>query len=351
MTMRSAFRSPRRNRPALRSVRSAASLVATPALGIARRARRADRTIASSAPGRGAPPSSTPTTATRRALVRRGMAAETARAAVRRRPRPANHRRLGAAPADARPGRHRAAGAHTAAAASRRSAGSPSDFAARAHDHQRRCGGACDSRWLQGVARPACRHRARDGVRRLRWLRSTSIDLRPRGRTRQTWPCSRSAARVAAPVGQGPAERCEAAAPRAKSTCGAWRWAASPGLTCTWRNSRCASRGPRHTSGAVSKTASSASPRPDGAHSMVLINGVRSDRSAGAASSAGWSVRALTGIERSVARGVRAGRQLHLRRRCSRQTLPLAFSRSTNFWILPVEVFGSGPNTTVRGTL
>src|SRR5258708_7943620 len=30
---------------------------------------------------------------------------------------------------------------------------------------------------------------------------------------------------------------------------------------------------------------------------------------------------------------------------------PLARSRSTNFWILPVEVLGNGPNTTVRGTL
>src|SRR5262249_19148248 len=29
----------------------------------------------------------------------------------------------------------------------------------------------------------------------------------------------------------------------------------------------------------------------------------------------------------------------------------LAFSRSTNFWILPVEVFGSSPNTTARGAL
>src|SRR5262249_132285 len=28
-----------------------------------------------------------------------------------------------------------------------------------------------------------------------------------------------------------------------------------------------------------------------------------------------------------------------------------AFSRRTNFWILPVEVFGSGPNTIVFGTL
>ena len=28
-----------------------------------------------------------------------------------------------------------------------------------------------------------------------------------------------------------------------------------------------------------------------------------------------------------------------------------AFSRSTNFWILPVEVFGNSENTTVRGTL
>src|SRR5689334_8160126 len=28
-----------------------------------------------------------------------------------------------------------------------------------------------------------------------------------------------------------------------------------------------------------------------------------------------------------------------------------ARSRRTNFWILPVEVFGSGPNTTVLGTL
>ena len=28
-----------------------------------------------------------------------------------------------------------------------------------------------------------------------------------------------------------------------------------------------------------------------------------------------------------------------------------AFSRSTNFWILPVEVLGSSPNTTARGAL
>lgn len=28
-----------------------------------------------------------------------------------------------------------------------------------------------------------------------------------------------------------------------------------------------------------------------------------------------------------------------------------ACSRSTNFWILPVEVFGKGPNTTVLGIL
>ena len=29
----------------------------------------------------------------------------------------------------------------------------------------------------------------------------------------------------------------------------------------------------------------------------------------------------------------------------------MALSRRTNFWILPVEVFGSAPKTTVRGTL
>src|SRR5439155_1066624 len=29
----------------------------------------------------------------------------------------------------------------------------------------------------------------------------------------------------------------------------------------------------------------------------------------------------------------------------------LAFSRSRNFWILPVEVFGSSPKTTARGAL
>src|SRR6185436_450846 len=31
--------------------------------------------------------------------------------------------------------------------------------------------------------------------------------------------------------------------------------------------------------------------------------------------------------------------------------LDLALSRRTNFWILPVEVFGSSPNTTARGAL
>jgi hypothetical protein len=34
-----------------------------------------------------------------------------------------------------------------------------------------------------------------------------------------------------------------------------------------------------------------------------------------------------------------------------RQPPSFARSRSTNFWILPVEVFGSGPKTTWRGTL
>jgi hypothetical protein len=29
----------------------------------------------------------------------------------------------------------------------------------------------------------------------------------------------------------------------------------------------------------------------------------------------------------------------------------LARSRSSNFWILPVDVFGSGPNTTLAGAL
>jgi len=43
-------------------------------------------------------------------------------------------------------------------------------------------------------------------------------------------------------------------------------------------------------------------------------------------------------------------------RRCARMMLSIAaadfaFSRSTNFWILPVEVFGSSPNTTARGAL
>ncbi len=33
------------------------------------------------------------------------------------------------------------------------------------------------------------------------------------------------------------------------------------------------------------------------------------------------------------------------------QPASLARSRSTNFWILPVEVLGSGPKTTWRGTL
>jgi hypothetical protein len=33
------------------------------------------------------------------------------------------------------------------------------------------------------------------------------------------------------------------------------------------------------------------------------------------------------------------------------QTFSFARSRSTNFWILPVEVFGMSPNSTVRGTL
>src|SRR5260370_5937839 len=33
------------------------------------------------------------------------------------------------------------------------------------------------------------------------------------------------------------------------------------------------------------------------------------------------------------------------------QTFSFARSRNTNFWILPVEVFGSGPNSTVRGAL
>jgi hypothetical protein len=33
------------------------------------------------------------------------------------------------------------------------------------------------------------------------------------------------------------------------------------------------------------------------------------------------------------------------------QTDSFARSRNTNFWIFPVEVFGSGPNMTVRGAL
>ena len=39
--------------------------------------------------------------------------------------------------------------------------------------------------------------------------------------------------------------------------------------------------------------------------------------------------------------------------RATAGTLQPAFacSRSKNFWILPVEVFGNGPNTTVRGIL
>ncbi len=35
----------------------------------------------------------------------------------------------------------------------------------------------------------------------------------------------------------------------------------------------------------------------------------------------------------------------------ARAYMSRARSRSTNFWILPVEVLGSGPNTTVFGTL
>ena len=37
--------------------------------------------------------------------------------------------------------------------------------------------------------------------------------------------------------------------------------------------------------------------------------------------------------------------------RAGRVYRPRARSRSTNFWILPVEVFGSSPKITVRGTL
>src|SRR5260370_40343209 len=33
------------------------------------------------------------------------------------------------------------------------------------------------------------------------------------------------------------------------------------------------------------------------------------------------------------------------------QAFSFARSRNTNFWILPVDVFGSGPNSTVRGAL
>ena len=56
-------------------------------------------------------------------------------------------------------------------------------------------------------------------------------------------------------------------------------------------------------------------------------------------------------------RGLRAagaaGRSVG-RRSCHQVSMAaadLAFSRSTNFWILPVEVFGSSPNTTARGAL
>src|SRR5262249_35134400 len=53
-------------------------------------------------------------------------------------------------------------------------------------------------------------------------------------------------------------------------------------------------------------------------------------------------------------RGVDRGDQRRARPRPrERHQDPSAFacSRSTNFWIFPVEVFGSGPNTTVFGTL
>ena len=48
--------------------------------------------------------------------------------------------------------------------------------------------------------------------------------------------------------------------------------------------------------------------------------------------------------ERHLAREVEARQPGH-------DTISLARSRNSNFWILPVEVFGSGPNTMVRGTL
>ena len=51
-----------------------------------------------------------------------------------------------------------------------------------------------------------------------------------------------------------------------------------------------------------------------------------------------------------------AGDKRHLTREIEARQLGhglilLARSRSSNFWILPVEVFGSGPKTTMRGTL
>src|SRR5262249_42163817 len=87
---------------------------------------------------------------------------------------------------------------------------------------------------------------------------------------------------------------------------------------------------------------------------------------------------ALEGLEFLLQRGEHLrGEEIHLRRPVHRQradavpifagqdglisfgngahvsmaAVDLAFSRRTNFWILPVEVFGSSPNTTARGAL
>ena len=55
------------------------------------------------------------------------------------------------------------------------------------------------------------------------------------------------------------------------------------------------------------------------------------------------------GHERHLAREVEARQSGHESRPL--WAISLARSRSSNFWILPVEVFGNGPKTTVRGTL
>ena len=62
------------------------------------------------------------------------------------------------------------------------------------------------------------------------------------------------------------------------------------------------------------------------------------------AGGAGWQTRINETLERAAPARKEAGEGVDVH-------APFAISRSLNFWIFPVLVFGTSPNTTWRGTL